>query len=516
MTKGSTEPRVYTPPLRELTEETSLGFAFDRWCAEVCGVELLPWQKWLAVHAMEVEGGFDDGWRFRFRKVFVLIGRQNGKSLFAELLALFFMYVLESRLVLGTAQNLDTAEEVWDAAIDRAEADPDMAAMIERIRKVNGGKSFELANGARYKVVAATRKGARGKRSDMVLIDELREQTTWDGWGAVSKTTNARPNGILFAFSNAGDAQSVVLRHFRMVAHRELGDPDGIAAQVLDAMPDPVDEEGEPVADDDGTLALFEWSAEPGASVLDRDAWAQANPSMGYGFMTERALRSDAIHDPEAIFRTECLCQWVEAVVRSPFPEGAWERWMDEGAEDEETEYFWGIDMGADRTSTALAFVARRPDGTWHGEVEAFRTGFDWALRMLSRNAPMKVALQGRGAPIASHLDELQAVEGLEVVTCEGRDLSAWTGRFYDAICADDANGAEPLHHIAQPALDFAAQVAQTKALGDGAWTWDRRGSTADICPLVALTMAYGLATVGRTEKKTYKSVYKERGVRTV
>lgn len=515
MIKGKTEPRIYTPPKRKLTEDTSLGFVFDEWCREVCQIELLPWQKWLGIHALEIDGDFETGWRFRFRKVFVLIGRQNGKSLLAELLALFFMYVLESRLVLGTAQNLDTAEEVWDAAIDRAEAEPEMAALIDRIGKVNGKKSFELTNGSHYKVVAATRKGARGKRSDMVLIDELREQTTWDGWSAVSKTTNARPNGILFGFSNAGDAQSVVLRHFRMIAHRTLGDPDGIAASVLEATPDPIDEDGEQIVDDDDTVALFEWSAPPDANVLDRQAWAQANPSMGYGFMTERALKSDAITDPEAVFRTECLCQWVEAVVRAPFPEGAWERWRDDGAEDADAEYYWGIDMSADRQNTAIAFVAKRPDGTWHGEVEAFRTGFDWAIKLLARNAPMKIALQGRGAPIASRLSELELIDGLEITTCEGRDLAAWTGRFYDAICADDENGAQPLKHIPQPALDFAAQVAQIKTLGDGAWTWDRRNSTADISPLVALTMAYGLATVGKTEK-TYSSVYNERGVRTV
>lgn len=514
MIKGKTEPRIYTKPARELTDQTSLGFAFIEWCQEVCEINLLPWQEWLAIHALEIEGNFEDGWRFRFRKVFVLIGRQNGKSLFAELLALFFMYVLESRLVLGTAQNLDTAEEVWDAAIDRAEESPEMAAMVERVGRVNGKKDFELTNGAHYKVVAATRKGARGKRSDMVLIDELREQTTWDGWGAVSKTTNARPNGILFGLSNAGDAQSVVLRHFRMIAHKELGDPDGIAAKTLEAMPEP-ESDGEPI-DDDGTVALFEWSAAPGADVMSREAWAQANPSLGYGFMTERALKSDAIHDPEYIFRTECLCQWVEAVARSPFPEGAWERWQGESIEAEDAPLFFGIDMSADRTNTAIAFVAQREDGSWHGEVEAFRTGFDWARKLLARNAPLKIALQGRGAPIASHINELEAIDGLEITTCEGRDLAAWTGRFYDAITAGDENGAQPLHHIPQPALDFAAQTAQTKALGDGAFTWDRQNSTADISPLVALTMAYGLATVGKTETRIYETVYEERGVLTV
>lgn len=501
MIKGKTEPRVFTPPLRELNESTSLGYVFIEWCKEICHVELLPWEKWLAIHALEIVGSFDAEWSFRFRNVVVLVARQNGKSLFAELLALFFMYVLGVGLVLGTAQNLDTAEEVWDAAIDRASESDEMRGMIERVRRVNGGKSFELVNNSKYKVVAATRTGARGKRSDLIIMDELREQRSWDGWGAVSKTMMARPNAMLWAFSNAGDATSVVLRHLRMTAHMELGDPDGIAARVLSAMPDDEDTDG-------STLALFEWSASPDCPVNDPVGIAQANPSLGYGFMGERAIKSALKTDPESVFRTECLCQWVEAVARSPFPDGAWELCSDDEArEDDGAELVWGVDISGDRRMTALAFVGRRGDG-WHGEVEAYRVGFDWLLKMLYRAPkPMRLAVQGRGAPIASHINELEEIDGLELVLCEGRDVAAWAGRFYDAVCAGTFS------HIPQPALDYAAQIAQTRPLGDSAWCWDRKGSDADISPLVALTMAYGLATTGRTEPKVYESAYTSRGV---
>lgn len=517
MLRGCTEPRVYTPPLRELDETTSLGFAFEEWCREVCGVELVPWESWLAVHGLEITGDFDTGWAFRFRTLVVLIARQNGKSLFAELLALFFMYVLNSRLVLGTAQNIDTAEEVWDAAIDRAEDNPDLARRIARISRSNGGKSFELSTGERYKIVAATRQGARGKRSDLVIMDELREQRNWDGWSAVSKTMMARPNAMLWGFSNAGDAGSEVLRHLRMTAHVDLGDPDGIAAKVLDAMPAPETEDEEPVEVDD-SLAIFEWSAPPGCSLDDRAGWAQANPSLGYGFMGERALKSALKTDPEPVFRTECLCQWVEAVVRSPFPDGTWEAGVDTASREADgEELLWGLDVSYDRSRTALAFVGRRADGAWHGEVEAYRTGWDWALRLVSRNAakkPMKIAIQGRGATVSSHIDELRAIDGVELVLCEGRDVGAWTGRFFDAVASDDCK--EPLRHIPQPALDYAASIAQTKPMGDGAWAWDRKGSEADISPLVALTMAYGMATMGATETRVYASAYADHGVRTI
>ena len=500
--KGKSEPRIYTEPLRELTPETSLGFAFIEWCREVCHVDLIPWQKWLAVHAMEILGDFESGWSFRFRTILVLVARQNGKSFFLELLALFFMFVLEVQLVLGTAQNLDTAEEVWESAVERAESSPEMSVMIERVRKVNGGKTLELTNNSKYKIVSATRQGARGKRSDLVIMDELREQRSWDGWSAVSKTMMARPNAMLWGFSNAGDSTSVVLRHLRMTAHVDCGDPDGIASHVLDSLPDQEDV--------DDSLAIFEWSAVPDCDTADRDGWAQANPSLGYGFFGERALKSALKTDPEHIFRTECLCQWVESITVSAFPDGSWESGTDQDShEDEDAELFWGIDISSDRTTTALAFVGK-DSGGFHGEVEAYRTGFDWVLKKLTQaSKPIKVAIQGRGAPISSHIDELESIKGVELILCEGRDVSAWCGRFYDAV----VNGS--LSHIPQPALDYAAREAQTRPIGDSAWTWDRKSSSGDISPLVALTMAYGLATVGKTETR-YKTAYEARGVLTV
>jgi phage terminase large subunit-like protein len=48
------------------------------------GLELRPWQKWLLIHALELT---PDG-RYRFRKVVIIVGRQNGKTKLIEVLAL--------------------------------------------------------------------------------------------------------------------------------------------------------------------------------------------------------------------------------------------------------------------------------------------------------------------------------------------------------------------------------------------------------------------------------------------
>ena len=85
--QGCETPRIFTPPLRELTPETSLGFSVIDFSADVVGVELLPWQRWLLVHALEILPDRS----FRFRNVVVLVARQNGKSTLAQILSLWFM-----------------------------------------------------------------------------------------------------------------------------------------------------------------------------------------------------------------------------------------------------------------------------------------------------------------------------------------------------------------------------------------------------------------------------------------
>src|ERR1035437_8753259 len=157
---GFESPRIFTPPLRKLTRKTTAGFALIDFTRDILGMDLLPWQKWLAIHALEL---LPDG-AFRFRTVILLVARQNGKSTFLQILALFFMYVRGAVLVIGTAQNLDIAEEVWQGAVDIALDVPELEVEIEKINKTNGKKSLELSTGERYKVQAANRRGGRGMR----------------------------------------------------------------------------------------------------------------------------------------------------------------------------------------------------------------------------------------------------------------------------------------------------------------------------------------------------------------
>lgn len=517
---GCETPRIFTPPLRKLTPKTSLGFAAIEFAQDVMGWTLDPWQKWLLIHMLEL---LPDG-SLRFRTVVVLVARQNGKSTLSVVLSLFFMFILGRQLVIGTAQDLDVAEEIWQAAVDTVEDTEELAEQLNRVVKVNGKKSLELTTGERYKVKAANRRAGRGLSGDLILLDELREHQSWEAWGAITKTTMARAFALIVALSNAGDATSVVLRYLRKMAHLALGDPDGVNAADDPGALLAEDVEPEDVVEDEDTLAIFEWSAPPGCDKWDREGWAQANPSLGYR-ITERTIAAACRTDPEWIFRTEVLCQWSEGSLEGPFPPGAWESGIDESSEiPADGALSFCVDVSTDRERSCIAVAGKRSDAVPHVEIVASRAGVDWVIAWFAERAsvesPMQVTLQSKGAPVSSLLEDLERVDGLTVIPWGGSDLANATGQLFDAVKASELveqDGAAPvrngLAHLPQPLLDVAAATAVPKFFTNGGIVWDRTKSPTDISPLVAVTGALWL--MGQETTPT-KSAYTDRGLMVV
>lgn len=499
---GREEPRIFTPPLRELTPETSAGFSVIEFAEKCLDFHLLPWQKWLLIHALELlPVEIEDHPyrpRFRFRTVLVLVGRQNGKSTLTMILILWFMMIRACGLVIGTAQSLGISEALWQEAVDAVEASDVLSDYIAKVHMANGGKRLimDLGDGRKseYKVEAASRKGARGRSGDLVVLDELREHRTWEAYSAASNTTLAKRDGLVWCITNAGDSSSVVLEHLRNVAHKMLGDPDGR-----------FDSEEMADVEQNTSLGFFEWSAPPGADIHSPATWAYANPSMGY-LIDSSTLKDKSYSDPAPEFMTESLCQWVTTLGDKPFPEGAWEATLDPSSYiDDGAELVFGVDVAPDRKHCSIAVCGTRPDGNLHIELVAYMTKISmveswFRRRVQAYGGSMTVCLQGRGCPASALISSLSAIPGIEVIACQGPDLTASCGAIYDAIAVAGDPERIPteddvlVFHLAQPGLDIAAEVAQKRTLGDGAWAWDRRRSREDISPLCAATWAYGYA----------------------
>jgi hypothetical protein len=478
---GSTTPRIFTGPLVRgrpgpcgcgcaLSPATSLGFSAVDFAEQILGFSLIPWQRWLFIHALELR---DDG-RFRFRTVLVLVGRQNGKTTMVEVKNLWKMFVLGIPLVLGTAQNLDVSEESWDKAVEIVESIPDLAAELAPeggIIRVNGKKTLKLASGSRWKVAAASRKGGRGLSGDDVNLDELREHHTWDSWAAVTKTTMARSNAQIWAYSNAGDDRSIVLN--------DLQEKGRTASEGAG----------------DGTLGHFEWSAPDDCPIDDPRFWAMSNPSLGYPQgVSHQAIRSALETDPEPIFRTECLCQRVPDLVPSKIPLTAWVKCEDPTSRMVgRLALTWQVSWKRDRG--AICAAGLRPDGRPHVELVEYRDGVDWIPQRFGEicaRQPVGVVVFDPGGPEASMLSEVteRLPVKLEPHAMTMREYAYACGRIYDAVINDQ------MRHLGDGRLLDQLRRSATRTLSD-AWAWDLRHSGTDICGLAGVTKAlWGLMTL--------------------
>ena len=536
---GSTTPRLFSAPFVRgrrgpcecgcaLTPATSLGFSLIEFIETVVGAKLLPWQRWLAIHAFELAPP-GAGRRFRYRTILILIARQNGKTTWVELKNLWKMFVLQVPLVIGTAQKLDLAEESWTKAVDIAESVPELAAEIATVSRGNGKKALVLLNGSRWKIEPATRGGGRGLSGDDVNLDELREHRKWDSWGAVSKTTMARRDAQVWAYTNAGDDGSVVLNTIQEQARAVAAALDELLATDPADLPAAIAGEGL-----DDSLGLFEWSVpddvkctcrrtgnhphRANCQLADRALWRMANPSLGYT-ITEQALASALATDPEAIFRTECLCQRVPDLNKAVIDPSVWESLTDPNSRPNTSELVFAVDVSPmrDWASIAAYSTTMDDDGTSLGHLELIehREGTAWLVKRLqqlkARYDPIAITLDARSPAGAMLVDLAKAdmiVQLLRRVpdpdaprTPDGepaekevwdrgglfvpssQEVAAGCGQLVDAV----AEGA--FRHPGQTPMVAAVAAAKARPLGD-AWAWGRRLADIDISPLVAATLA--------------------------
>jgi len=294
---GSTTARIATAPLVTgppgpcgcgcaLTPETSYGLDVEAFARDVLGQPLDPWQRYLVIHAGEL---LPDG-RPRFRKVLVLVARQNGKTEVLKILTLFWLYVERVALVLGTSTNLDYAKESWEKAVTTVEDKPLLSREItpNGIRRANGEQTLTTVWGGRYKIAASNRKGGRSLTINRLVMDELREHHDWDAYNAAVPATNAVWDAQVFMISNAGDDRSKVLNSLR--------------DQAIEGL--------------DERLGIFEWSSPDGMAATDLDALAMANPNLGRRLALDDLLgdarRAEAAGGEQlASFLTEVHCRRV-------------------------------------------------------------------------------------------------------------------------------------------------------------------------------------------------------------
>lgn len=410
---GSTTPRLWTPPLRELTPDTSVGFNQVKFATNRLKRPPLPWQEWLLIHAGEL---LEDG-RPRFRIVILLVARQNGKTEVVVILPPYWMFVDDSPLILGTSTKLEYAKESWNKTrklIRRSTAlkglyDPNhwylLGAGNTEMWAYDRDDAGDLicdkdSQGPRYKIAAANEEGGRSLTVHRGIVDELRQHKDFKAWEAIEPACSY-DDSQLWAASNAGSDASVVLN--MLVGEATEFIEHGIGNY---------------------RVGLFSWSAEDDADPEDPAAILQANPRVGYGgksledLQMEAAVAVRAGGEKLTGFKTEKLCIRVK-VMNPAIDPGAWLRCRNPGTLDSVRKRLAAcLDVAPDGGHVALLVAGVLDDDMIRIEVAGAWSSIGEARRdlpaLLGKIRPLKFGWFPEG-PASAMAPDLQLPPGYSV-----------------------------------------------------------------------------------------------------
>ena len=407
----------------------------------------------------------DGTWAARF--VGVSAPRQQGKSQLIVARALAGILLFGEQTILLSAHQQDTAREVFTRMVDILESTPSLNDRVEAYGRALNREYIRFKTGQVIRFKARSKAGGgRGFSASLVMADEAQIFSS-EAWGSLLPTLSAMPNPQVWL----------------------LGTP-----------PTPMDD-GEVfgrirengITGKDKRLAYLEWSAEPSDDFDDPAVWARANPAFGTRISAE-AIESERAAMSDAQFAMERLGIWEDTSARGGvIPFDAWVARADEASMPVES-FAVGVEVAPGLESASVAVAGRRADGGWHVELAEVRKGAHWldawVAAFVEANPAVRSVVVDVGGPVAALLEKHQGgwrfrgskvrVEPLSV-----KSVGVACTRLLDGAVAGG------LHHLGQPQLDAAVQVAAKRALGDtGMWTFSRKSSTADITPVQAVAWA--------------------------
>jgi len=440
-------------------------------------------------------------------RAYLSIARKNGKS--ATIAALVLAHLigpvatLNSQIISG-AQSRDQAAIIYKLAEKMVNLNPELRKLV---RSVPSAKMLiGLPMNVEFRSIAAEAKTAHGLSPVVAILDETGQvQGPRDEFiEAIETSQGAHRSPLLIAIST-----------------QAATDADMFSLWLDDAR-----------QSSDPRIVAHVYSAPEGCELMDRDAWAAANPALGkfrseqdMADFAERALR---LPSAENSFRWLFLNQRIEA--NAPFiSRSVWQRCAAEPLPIDDVPVYAGLDLSATNDLTALVMIGKI-DGVWqvhprfwlpadglHEKARADRVPYD-----LWFDQGHLLAAPGKSVDyeyVAQHLREL--FEQYDIVKLafdrwgfkhllpwllkagfDEQDIAAQFVEFGQGVQsmspalreleAEILNGR--LAHGGHPVLTMCAANAVVRLDPAGNRKLDKSKSRSRIDGMVALTMAMGAA----------------------
>lgn len=460
------------PRVAQVPRATNRALAKD--AIELCdeaGLVLDDWQKLVLTGGL---GQSRNAWSAT--RVGCWVPRQNGKGGIIEARVLAGLVLLKEPLIVWSAHLFSTAQEGFRRIRDLISATPELDRMVVEGRggyKTGAlGMGIEFKNGQRLRFLARSRTSGRGFSGQCIILDEAQALTN-EQMASILPTISAQ----------RGEAQTWMFG-------TPPTDPEAWAYGLR--------EDGEAAKE---RLAWYDWGAAAGLEEeqwADRDLWYATNPALGIR-ITEQTVEDEL--GPSGLgvdFPHERLGLWRprDAGSDQVIDPAAWAALRDPTSQPGK-DITLCVDVTPRRDHASIGIFSPRSDGLGHVELIDYRAGVKWVVPALAKliqlHNPVAVALDGNG-PALSLVDVL-AEAGITAPEDPDRpnrgdiwmptaaERAAAYGQMIDAVIEGE------VRHRDQPLLNLAVTGAKTRTLGD-LEMWTRRKATADISPLITVTLA--------------------------
>lgn len=409
----------------------------------------------------------DDGDGFRYPVVVVSVPRRAGKSTLTLGAGLASLDRAPDVRSWFTANRRETAAKLF-----RDEWVPMLARQSDRyrLRRSQGSEGVHKRRGSsRLQLFAPNADGLHSTNADTVIIDEAWAFDVEQGEDIEAGARFAqltRPWRQTWIVSAGGTLESAWFDRWLCAGE----------------------------ADTPG-VALFDWGADPHADGYDPSdpaVWLAGHPTAGRAFPLDVIAHEWNTRTDDAAFERAILNVWPrpsQVVAQAGVDLAAWRAAARPAMDGRPVAL--ALDVARDRSAAAIAQCAVTDDGRYVVSVLQHEPGLQWVADAAKRARARGLPIVADSIVAASIVAELNRA-GVTVDVVGAADHARACGMFVDRLALD-------LYHRAQAGLDDAMLHAARRPLGDG-WLWSRSRSGADICPLVAVTLAHW---AGRTRGPT-------------
>lgn len=492
----SQRPRVHVSPRYSQTDGDIAGEF-----AAAYGLAPDAWQRFVLDDWLGTRKG-----RWASLTCGLAVPRQNGKNALLEIREIYGMVGLGEK-ILHSAHEVKTAQKHFrrlkhffgNQKNDPAAKYPELNALVETIRAVNGQEAIILTNGGSVEVIARSKNSGRGFTVDVLVMDEAQELGE-DALEALMPTTSAAPTG---------NPQWIF-----------TGTPPGPSArgEVFTRVRD------EACGKSPGSVCWAEWSVERGADLDDRTLWRMTNPALDAGRLQMQVLEGERARFSDDGFGRERLGMWAPSGGEGSRLVSA-ELWERQGRnarqvaalrESEETRTF-GVTFSLDGKRVAVAGGMKHAGGAHAEVVDGFSghmsEGVDalaaWLAEESRRSKTALYAISGR-----SHAEVLS--RKLIDLGVPRKAVHILNSPEYFAACSMYETGLrdKSVTHSAdesanQELLDRSVAVCDKKLRGTaGSWSWEATVPGGDETPVEAVSVAVWAAlTTKRKPGRKVKAV---------